>query len=80
MESDKDHIPLLISYSPDISITSIVRMLKQISIHQLWNKFQSSLRKCFWKEHTLCVLLVKPILILYANKLKIRVNGTHPID
>ena len=28
----------------------------------------------------LCVLLVKPILILYANILKIRVNGIHPID
>ena len=28
MESDKDHIHLLVSYSPDISITSIVRILK----------------------------------------------------
>ena len=51
MESDKDRIYLLISYSPDISIASIVRMLKQISTHQLWNKFPSSVRKCFWKEH-----------------------------
>ena len=25
MESDKDHIPLLIAYSPDISLTSIVQ-------------------------------------------------------
>ena len=29
---------------------------------------------------TLCVPLVKPILILYANILKIRVNCIHPID
>ena len=36
MESDKDHIHLLVSYSPDISITSIVRILKQKSTHQLW--------------------------------------------
>ena len=28
----------------------------------------------------LCVLLVKPILILYANILKIKVNGIHSID
>lgn len=28
----------------------------------------------------LCVLLMKPILILYANILKVRVNGIHPID
>ncbi|MBQ6335135.1 MAG: IS200/IS605 family transposase [Erysipelotrichaceae bacterium] len=44
MESDNDHIHL--------SITSIVRKLKQISTHRLWNKFPSLLRKCFWKEHT----------------------------
>ena len=31
MESDKDRIHLLISYSPDISLTSILRRLKQKS-------------------------------------------------
>ncbi len=38
MESDKDHIHLLITNSPDISLTSIVRRLKQKSVHVLWNK------------------------------------------
>ena len=42
MESDKDRIHLLISYSPDISITSIVRRLKQKSTHELWNKSENT--------------------------------------
>jgi putative transposase len=52
MESDKDHIHFLISYSPDISITSIVRRLKQKSTHELWNNYSGFLTKHFWKEHT----------------------------
>ena len=52
MESDNDHIHLLISYSPDISITSIVRRLKQKSTHELWNNYSGFLTKHFWKEHT----------------------------
>ena len=52
MESDKDHIHLLISYSSDISITSIVRRLKQKSAHELWNSYSGFLTKHFWKEHT----------------------------
>ena len=52
MESDKDHIHLLISYSPDISITSIVRRLKQKSTHELWNNYSGFLTKHFRKEHT----------------------------
>ena len=52
MESDKDHIHLLVSYSPDISITSIVRILKQKSTHQLWEVYPSFLKKHFLKEYT----------------------------
>ena len=52
MESDKDHIHLLASYSLDISITSIVRRLKQKSTHELWNNYSDFLTKHFWKEHT----------------------------
>ena len=42
MESDKDHIHLLISYSPDLSLTSILRRLKQKSTHELWNKSENT--------------------------------------
>ena len=52
METDKDHIHLLISYPPSISVTSIVRKLKQESVHHLWLHYYSFLKKEFWKEHT----------------------------
>ena len=86
MESDKDHIHLLISYSPDISITSIVRRLKQKSTHELWNNYSGFLTKHFWKEHTfwndgyfVCsVGEANPDTI--RNILKARVSGIHPID
>ena len=52
METDKDHIHLLVSYPPKLSITSIVRKLKQESTIGLWNYFPVILSKHFWKEHT----------------------------
>ena len=52
METDKDHIHLLVSYSPKISISSIVRKLKQESTITLWKCFPAYLSKYFWKEHT----------------------------
>jgi len=52
METDKDHIHLLVSYSPKVSISSIVRKLKQESTIGLWEYFPVYLSKYFWKEHT----------------------------
>ena len=46
-ESDKDHIHLLITYSRDISLTSILRRLKQKSDHVLWNKHAEFLTNYF---------------------------------
>lgn len=52
METDKDHIHLLVSYPPKLSLTSIVRKLKQESTIQLWKCFPVYLSNYFWKEHT----------------------------
>lgn len=52
MKTDKDHIHMLISYPPNISISSIVRRLKQFSTLSLWKQFPIMLTKQFWKEHT----------------------------
>ena len=52
METDKDHIHLLVSYPPKASISSIVRKLKQESTITLWKCFPVYLSKYFWKEHT----------------------------
>ena len=52
METDKDHIHLLISYPPNVSVTSITRRLKQESTRELWKRYPDWLRRHFWKEHT----------------------------
>ena len=52
MQTDKDHIHLLVSYLPKISISSIVRKLKQESTITLWKYFPVYLSKHFWKEYT----------------------------
>ena len=52
METDIDHIHMMISYPPTISVTSIVRKLKQISTYRLWKIFENDLKKHFWREHT----------------------------
>lgn len=52
MESDKDHIYLLIDYEPKVSILQIVRRLKQESTIDLWRVYENELKKHFWKERT----------------------------
>jgi len=52
MEVDKDHIHLLLSYEPQISITQIVRRLKLSSTKQLYINFKKDLKREFWKENT----------------------------
>ncbi len=51
-ESDEDHRHFLIRYFPRLSISSIVRRLKQKSSVAIWKKHQAFLSKHFWKEHT----------------------------
>ncbi len=52
LETDEDHIHMLISYPPHISVTSIVRRLKQESTTFLWNNYSEVLKHHFWNEHT----------------------------
>lgn len=52
METDVDHIHFLIRYIPRLSITSIVRKLKQESTIAIWKKHNSILLKNFWNERT----------------------------
>ena len=54
METDHDHIHLLVSYPPRHSLLQIVRLLNQITPYRLWRigGIQNYLRKCFWKERT----------------------------
>jgi putative transposase len=50
METDLDHIHLLVDYSPTISVSSIVRKLKQMTSYYIWKKYDLS--SYFWKEHS----------------------------
>ena len=50
MESDCNHIHIMIDYDPKVSILQIVRRLKQISTHDIWLKYDLS--KFLWKEKT----------------------------
>lgn len=52
MESDLDHIHFLISSTPQISISQVVRVLKQESTIRIWKLHYRFLKKHFWKEHT----------------------------
>lgn len=52
MESDKDHIHLLLQYPPTDSITSIVTLLKSYSSYHIWKQYPSTLHRYFWKEKT----------------------------
>lgn len=53
METDKDHIHILLQYNPTDNVTNIVRILKQCSTHFAWGKYKNILEKEYWKEHTL---------------------------
>lgn len=53
METDKDHVHFLISYPPKLSVTSMVRKLKQESTVFAWRLYGNMLRQYFWKEETL---------------------------
>lgn len=53
MESDKNHLHILLQYNPTDSISHIVRKLKQMTTYYAWKKYSNHLRCHFWKKHTL---------------------------
>ena len=52
METDMNHLHMIISYPPTLSISSIVRKLKQESANKIWQLYEKDLQNEFWKEHT----------------------------
>lgn len=52
MESDVNHIHFLIKYIPRLSISSIVRKLKQESTFHIWRMHRQFLLNQFWVEKT----------------------------
>lgn len=52
METDMNHIHLLVSYEPNISISRIVQLLKQGTTYDLWQRHPNRLKLYFWKKNT----------------------------
>lgn len=52
METDRDHIHILLQYNPTDSITKIVSTLKQHSTYHIWQKYLHRLKHEYWKENT----------------------------
>ena len=50
METDKDHIHLLISYDTTDRVSDIVKKLKQETTYYLWQKHEEYLISQYWKK------------------------------
>ena len=50
METDKDHIHLLISYDTTDRVCDIVKLIKQQTTYYLWQKYPHFLSKHYWKK------------------------------
>ena len=53
MKSDINHIHFLIRYIPRLSVSQLVRRLKQESTRQLWLLHHSTLRQYYWHRKLL---------------------------
>ena len=53
METDKDHVHILLGYSPKVSVSDIVKQLKQYSTFQMWQYHKEYLSRQYWKHQIL---------------------------
>lgn len=53
METDGDHIHMLIDYRPDMMVSDIVKHMKQYSTYYMWNRHESVMRLYYWERRIL---------------------------
>lgn len=53
METDKDHVHILLEYSPNVCVSTIVKQLKQYSTYKMWTYHEDYLAKQYWKHQIL---------------------------
>jgi len=53
METDVNHVHFLIRYIPRLSVSQLVRRLKQESTRQLWLLHSTTLRQYYWYQRLL---------------------------
>ena len=51
METDKDHIHILLEYDATERICDIISVIKQRTTHWLWIRYRDVLSKQYWKKH-----------------------------
>lgn len=51
IQSDGDHIHILLDIQPIVSAYEVAHQLKQISTYRIYKKHSSFLKKHFWKEN-----------------------------
>jgi len=52
METDKDHLHMLVDIDPTVSATSVVSRIKQISTNRIWKQHPVELKAHYWGENT----------------------------
>ena len=52
MESDKDHLHMMVRCPPKLSPLSVVRRLKQESTVRIWRMHEETLHRIYWRERT----------------------------
>ncbi|MBK5247377.1 MAG: IS200/IS605 family transposase [Peptostreptococcaceae bacterium] len=52
IQSDVDHLHVLVDISPSFSAFEMAHQLKQISTYRIYKKYRIELKKHFWKENT----------------------------
>ena len=52
METDKDHLHMMLNITPNYSVSSIVNRIKSISTKRIWYKHSDILTISFWEEKT----------------------------
>ena len=53
VESDTDHIHLLLEYPPTNSMSTIAHDLKQVTTYSLWKHYPTYMKKHFWSRRVL---------------------------
>jgi len=53
MESDNDHLHILLDILPKFSAMEVISKIKQITTYRIYQKHKEFLKKHYWKENTL---------------------------
>lgn len=53
METDKDHVHILIDYNPKTAVSVIVKQLKMYSTGKMWQLCKNVLSRFYWKRKIL---------------------------